>query len=278
MNLDFRFPKLCPINHYSRKNVGYLISIAENCEVLYDTDDDNRPKENWHLPQFFCSNELGSGEKFINVYQHFSNANIWPRGFPLDEIRKPPPLFRKTSETATVGIWQGLADSDPDVDAIYRLTNGIEVKFEDGLPVFLRKGSYCPINSQNTFWRKELFPLMYLPAKVSFRFTDILRGYIAQVISWNHGYQVGFTQATVDQERNDHDLMIDFQQEIECYTQIKQVVDLLERITLSKSVLDDLILCYEALSKAQIVPKEELPLVRAWVEDVGLAEKQGASL
>ena len=41
--------------------------------------------------------------------------------------------------------------------------------------------TYSPFNSQNTLWRKELLPLAYLPSKVTFRYTDILRGMIALV-------------------------------------------------------------------------------------------------
>ena len=41
---------------------------------------------------------------------------------------------------------------------------------------------------------------MYLPTFVTFRFTDILRSYVAQPIMWNAGYRLGFTNATVTQK------------------------------------------------------------------------------
>ena len=51
---------------------------------------------------------------------------------------------------------------------------------------------------------------MYLPAFVSFRFTDILRGYVAQRIMWDYGLRLGFLPPNVFQKRNEHDLMADF--------------------------------------------------------------------
>ena len=61
-------------------------------------------------------------------------------------------------------IWQGLADRNPDIDAIYRLTQPLPVHFDKTkLRIALAEGSICPFNSQNTTWFREAFPLMYLP-------------------------------------------------------------------------------------------------------------------
>lgn len=74
---------------------------------------------------------------------------------------------------------QGLADENPDVDAIYRLTNDTPCYFDERAPVVLEAGTLCPFNSQNTATRRELFPLLYMPVFITFRFTDILRGLAA---------------------------------------------------------------------------------------------------
>src|SRR5947209_8527123 len=38
---------VAPLNHYARKNIGYLIAIANGTSVIFDTDDDNAPLETW---------------------------------------------------------------------------------------------------------------------------------------------------------------------------------------------------------------------------------------
>src|ERR1700691_4694073 len=78
-------------------------------------------------------------------------------------------------------------------------------------------GACCPFNSQNTTWFKEAFPLLYLPYYCSFRMTDIWRSFVAQRIAWTCGWPVLFHQSTMRQERNDHNLMNDFRDEISGY-------------------------------------------------------------
>src|SRR5436190_7607876 len=45
--LPFKLAKLLPENHYSRKNIGYL--LAKEKKIIIETDDDNIPKENFWL-------------------------------------------------------------------------------------------------------------------------------------------------------------------------------------------------------------------------------------
>ena len=202
MELGYDLVDVCPYNHYTRKNIGYLYAIQHGADVIYDTDDDNLPYDDWRLYDFVCSRQIVSRLKFVNIYKYFTEELIWPRGYPLDDIHGRTTLGSEEISPVEVGIWQGLVDNDPDVDAIYRLAVNKEVRFEDNPPVVLERGYYCPFNSQNTFWSKRTFPYLYLPATTSFRFTDILRGYIAQRLLWEQNLHLGFTGATVYQERN----------------------------------------------------------------------------
>ena len=179
------------------------------------------------------------------------------------------------SGTATkIGIWQGLADSDPDVDAIYRLIDNTEVFFDKRSPVVLAEGTLCPFNSQNTAVRQELFPLLYLPAYVTFRFTDILRGLVAQPIMWAHGYRLGFTEATVLQVRNPHDYMKDFESEIPCYLHPNHVIAAVTRaIDKGNTVSENLRLAYAELAKENIVTAQEIELLDLWLADVAALTK-----
>ncbi|MEJ7663681.1 MAG: hypothetical protein WKG07_31160 [Hymenobacter sp.] len=194
--------------------VGYLHAIQKGAQVIIDTDDDNIPYDGWQFPATEGTFATAPADKgFVNIYKNFTSHHIWPRGYPLDLILNADHNLKEeelTQQEAKIGIWQGLADSDPDVDAIYRLVDNTEIFFDKRAPIVLPEGTLCPFNSQNTMIRRELFPLLYLPAYVTFRFTDILRGLVAQPIMWAHGYRLGFTEATVIQVRNPHDYVKDF--------------------------------------------------------------------
>src|SRR4051812_19635532 len=173
--------KVLPYNHYCRKLMGYLDCIHRGAEYIVDTDDDNIPKDNWLFPAFEGTFDyIPENKGFVNVYQLYTDQKIWPRGLPLQLIAKQFDLEKDMSSAQTkIGIWQGLADEDPDVDAIYRLTSDTPCYFNQRAPLVLGKGTVSPFNSQNTMYREELFPLLYLPTYVTFRFTDILRGLVA---------------------------------------------------------------------------------------------------
>ncbi|HEY0042285.1 MAG TPA: hypothetical protein VGB71_16550, partial [Flavisolibacter sp.] len=130
-----------PYNHYCRKMMGYLHAIASGAEFIVDTDDDNIPKDDWAFPGFEGKFQTIPGDKgFVNIYQLYTDAPIWPRGLPLNLISKKFDLETgMTEQHMKVGMWQGLADEDPDVDAIYRLTSDTPVYFKRREPVVLGK-------------------------------------------------------------------------------------------------------------------------------------------
>lgn len=266
-NLEFELIEFLPFNHYSRKNIGYLYAIKEGADIIYDTDDDNFPTSDWQLPDFHCNRMIVSSERFVNVYKYFTRYNVWPRGFPLDEIKKYSDDKLKTNMIIDIGILQGLVDIDPDVDAIYRLTVNKKIIFDKHPQLAIDKGCYCPFNSQNTFWIRNIFPCLYLPVSVTFRFTDILRSYIAQRLMWVDDLRIGFSKAVVYQERNIHNLMVDFEQEIECYLKTKAVVDILESIDLNSNQPDNLLMVYKMLNKKGLVGNMELETCSAWIRD-----------
>jgi hypothetical protein len=263
--------KILPVNHYCRKMLGYLSAIENGAESIIDTDDDNIPKEGYHFPPFEgLFNSVKESQGFVNIYQLFSKQRIWPRGLPLNMIRVDFELERKLHQRhLKVGIWQGLADEDPDVDAIYRLTSNEQCYFHQRAPITLGHFTVTPFNSQNTFVRKELFPLLYLPTYVTFRFTDILRGLVAQPIMWAHDYHLGFTNATVIQKRNPHDFMKDFLSELPMYQHVDKIVEVVSGVvSINYSIEDNLINAYEALLRKKIVESKELATLQCWLSDL----------
>jgi hypothetical protein len=267
----FQLSRALPWNHYCRKMIGYLAAMRDGAEAIVDTDDDNIPKERWEFPTTSGEFETTADDRgFINVYTAFTALRIWPRGFPLERIQLDDAQDTSgTPQQVKVGVWQGLADGDPDVDAIYRLTNNEPCYFNERAPLVLGRGTWCPFNSQNTLYVRELFPLLYLPAFVTFRFTDILRGLVAQPIMWAAGYRLGFTSATVVQERNPHDYLKDFESELPCYLLAQKVANIVTAaVRDSASVTDNLLSAYEALLSQAVVPADEMKTLHAWLRDL----------
>jgi hypothetical protein len=271
-----KFAEKCPTRHYARKNVGYLKAIADKSPVVAETDDDNIPYDSFLQDvnrQFTARAVLPkNGEKagWENVYTHFTKDRIWPRGFPLELINNSLKNISPLGNPATYDcpIQQFLADGDPDVDAIYRLTLEHVTRFEHNR-VVIQPGTYCPFNSQNTIFWPETYPLLYLPAYVSFRMTDIWRSFIAQRCLYAMDKPLAFREATVLQERNEHSLIRDFKDELPGYLNNPRIVEILEGLSLSSDPArckQNLGACYEALISAEIVPAQEMELVTLWID------------
>ncbi len=273
LSLDSKFAKLCPTKHYARKNIGYIIALQNGTEEIVETDDDNFPRPEFWMDKTKSVKAYDIQQKgWVNVYNYFSDKFIWPRGLPLEELQKPSsPLTDFEVKELICPIQQGLADENPDVDAVYRLAYPLPLNFNKGMNIALGDGAWSPFNSQNTYWYKEAFPLLYLPAYCSFRMTDIWRSYVAQRIAWANGWSILFHEATVWQERNEHNLLKDFEDEIPGYLNNAKICKELAALNIKggkENMLDDLLICYDMLTSKGFVGKEEDGLVRAWCEDI----------
>ncbi|MEP6955655.1 MAG: STELLO glycosyltransferase family protein, partial [Chthoniobacterales bacterium] len=147
----FRFARLCPTQSYARKNIGYLIAMAEGASRIVETDDDNISRVSfWDERSLEIEAPRLANGGWVNVYRYFSELMTWPRG---------------------------------------------------------------------------------LPAHCSFRMTDIWRSFVAQRIAWENGWSVLFHEATVRQDRNAHDLMRDFQDEVSGYLHNRAIVEALSHLS-----------------------------------------------
>jgi hypothetical protein len=283
--LPFRVATLLPEGHYSRKNLGYLLALERGARCIYETDDDNAPTPSWQPRRRQVRTRAVDRPGWVNVYRAFSDDPLWPRGFPLEQVNRPGgEVLEASAKEVEVDapIQQGLADGAPDVDAVWRLILDREITFRPGPSVRLAPGSWCPFNSQSTWWWPEAYPLLYLPTHCSFRMTDIWRGFIAQRCLWELGRELVFHAAEVVQLRNPHALLRDFADEVPGYLHNHDLVRHLASLALRPgpaAVADNLVHCYEALVAGNFLPAAELPLVRAWVEDVSrqVARPQGQS-
>jgi hypothetical protein len=259
------FPKLSeliPTRSYARKNIGYAYAFINNYDLIYDTDDDNysdiTDNHNKYSDKMIVSNN-----NFANIYKLYTNEKVWPRGLP---IRYTNTDFSITDQQSNCPVIQGLVNGDPDVDAIFRMTNNLKenkfVNFDDNNnnTYSLSPYTFCPFNTQNTYWTKrELFHLMYLPTTVNMRFTDILRGYIAEHQLWRRNLNVKFTKANAVQTRNEHNLVKDLSDELEMFEHTEEIIE-----WLINNKNTNLIQIYEWLVSKNIVKQHELEILKEW--------------
>jgi hypothetical protein len=259
-----------PYNHYARKNLGYLAAMHNKADLIYDTDDDNIPNKEWGLRFKETKASKSFGEGWFNAYEPMTTNKIWPRGFPLNKINSGKYSFG-AKESVISSIQQGLSDGEPDVDAIYRMVFNRKQTFGFDRSIYLEKNTWCPFNSQSTWWFPDAYPLMYLPVNCSFRMTDIWRSFIAQRCLWEIGQGVTFhSPSEVYQERNEHDLMKDFKDEVPGYLYNEEIVSILGKLKLESChglVTSNLYTCYRALVAEGLLPKDELNSVSKWIED-----------
>jgi hypothetical protein len=265
-----------PYDHYARKNLGYMKAIQNRASIIYDTDDDNIPNENWGMREVetIANKSLGNG--WYNVYQVMGSCGTWPRGFSLRHLKE---ILSFEDETSLVSssIQQGLADGEPDVDAIWRLVVNKFNGFKVDRSIYLQQNAWCPFNSQSTWWFPKAYPLMYLPIYSTFRMTDIWRSLVAQRCLWELGEGVTFhSPSEVFQDRNEHDLLKDFEDEIPGYLNNNKIVEALEATALmpwEDSILENLFRCYNTLVKKGFLPLKELTSLDKWIEDYEYATR-----
>lgn len=265
-----KIAELIPYSHYCRKNLGYIYAICQGADVVLETDDDNIPYSTFgESLDITVNGYIVRRHGWVNIYKYFTDVPIWPRGLPLTKISSAP-VLSETLVERRCPIQQYLADNDPDVDAIYRLVLNAPVFFQRRAPIIAGENTWVPFNSQNTAFFQEVFPLLYLPCHVSFRTTDIWRSFVAQAAIWNHKGALAFHSATVEQSRNEHDLMRDFSDEVPGYLGNERLVAALndERLKLTSRhipIADTAFELWRRLADEHIISSKELQLLEAWM-------------
>lgn len=267
--LPYELAKILPANSYSRKNLGYLAAMETGTATIYETDDDNAPMSHWDMRYPMLTAKTVRAGRWVNVYSHYTDEDVWPRGLP--------PLEADTlSELTTDGsfvmapVQQGLAQYSPDVDAIWRLTQDREIWFNSTGSVLVPPGTWSPFNSQSTWWWFEAFELMYLPSYCSWRACDIIRAFITQRIMWERNQGILYVGPEVIQKRNEHDLYQDLIEEIPILMHAEEIVRVLEDVHVIPylSNRSNVVDCYAALVREGFLPEKEMELVYTWMDDM----------
>ena len=166
-----------------------------------------------------------------------------------------------------VSCVQGMADGDPDVDAICRILFQPQTAFPDKTFV-IDDSFYAPTNSQLTRWHvQRALALLYLPSTVSWRVSDIWRGLIAQRFFSLTNMETQFKGGAGYQLRNNHDLLKDFIDEFQVHRDTHYLLEILEKVK-TKDIYDYMTEVYSILAKTQVIQDLELKRLSNWVEDV----------
>ena len=266
------FTKSIPWKHFSRKNLGYLFAIQHGAEFIFDFDDDNyilvddddqtmdilqlgNKAKNGSVNNMTLSNVkvIMQGPTAFNHHPIMgSSQNIsWARGFPIDLIQnkytqgaiayEQDLAFVDHATNKKIGVIQYLADGNPDIDAIHRLTKPLPLTFSSSSTssILVPYHSYAPYNAQATIHTRASFWATLLPTSVPGRVSDIWRSYFAQCIFKDIGLQLVFSSPIIEQKRNEHDYMKDYNAESDLYVKSGVLIDFLSSWTSDHTTLPE---------------------------------------
>jgi hypothetical protein len=273
--------EMIPYNHYCRKNIGYLYAIKKGYKLIYETDDDNIPFDDFDSILNYTSDSnmrmiSEQNNKWINIFKYFTNnAYIWPRGFPLQLLKNNPSfLMRDTDKIPS--IINGLVENDPDVDALFRIicNHQDSIQWTKNECVLIDNQNMCVFNTQNTFWlNPQLFMCLLIPSTVSFRYCDILRGIINNIILKKTDNYMMYMSPNVTQIRNEHNLMDDFKSEYEMYFHNEKILEYIENgidnnntDKNSMNVKELLSIIYKNLLDNKVIKQLDMDILKKWSE------------
>jgi len=213
-----RYPALSQFIGWStiqRRNVGFLVAVEMGADIISTVDDDNIPLDNWGRDIWlgctvrdvasYSTNQMCFDPISVTNYPH-----LWHRGFPVQLLTKRQ--YTLEYEKAEFDIQSNFWNGDPDVDAICRIKYKPDCEFNEEVFPFTTSASFSPFNSQNTILTRKAIKDYFVFPQTG-RMDDIWASYYMEAL----GYRVIYGVPTVKQDRNDHDLMVDFVKETNGY-------------------------------------------------------------
>lgn len=222
-----------------RRNIAGLRCLQKGAEILLYIDDDNHiTNGNYfteHLHEFTIKkNKIESSSNgYLNIMRSAIGKGVsnrtYPRGFPFGLREDTPQTEMRIAEVkvaANAGLWL----EEADIDAVTRIaTKPIIESYTISENSTLALGTWTPINSQNTAFLAKFMPGYFLSSEVG-RYDDIYAGYVFQKLANHFGYSTSYGKPIVTQHRNEHDLLIDLQQELSGMRNIDYVVKFIRDI------------------------------------------------
>jgi len=220
-----KWPKLSKLvgwNCIQRRNFAILEAYERGAEVIALIDDDNIPYNNWfrniQINKKLRCKEIKTNKKIFDPVGYTNHSNLWHRGMPLELVygRK-----YKTGKKTVIqpdiqaNFWNG----DPDIDAVCRMIFKPECNFKkNNFPFYSKKIS--PFNSQNTLLSRRVIKNYFLYPHIG-RMDDIWASFYVT----SKKYRVLYSEPTVYQERNVHNLIKDFKDEYIGYANSLKLVE-----------------------------------------------------
>lgn len=240
-------------NTIQRRNMATLYALQEGADIIAFVDDDNIPLDNWPFPdsvQFDgTSFVLPRKLTYSRIYNDFVDYGWKKISDPLLAIglsyphRGFPIVINKSSYhdnfsnvrssiDMSVDVIAGLWTGEPDIDAITRINNTYyPLEEDDFIPGadFLTTDpmgfTAFPFNSQNTIMTRRAALQYFLYPGIG-RYDDIVASYILQSRKGGN-FNVAFTAPTVRQDRNEHNILDDLEQEMWGYRNGRNFVALM---------------------------------------------------
>ena len=283
-NLNYRILKYIPTNSYSRKNIGYLYAIHHGAKEIFEINDniiDNFKYLNWKDNKnifdriIVCNNH---NSKMINPFSYFGINDIWPRGFVYKNISIDDNEYLNLASSQVKLnplVYQGIINGKPDVDSIFLLTRigknqNLDINFSEQNPLFYLPGNYVPINSKNTKYLYDVFPLLPLPTTTNKKISDIIRGYIMQYYSWRYNGGVIYLSSDAYKKGYNNATLSDLIEEKNLYYKIGELLDILkdEIFYEINEPIKLIINIIEKLVSREILGKNDLKMYKAYIKDL----------
>ena len=111
-----------------------------------------------------------------------------------------------------------------------------------------------------------MFIGLLLPCSVTFRYCDILKGIIANMLLRFNDKNMAYTSPNVTQLRNEHDLMSDFESEYSMYIANEKIIPIIqdgvENMKNNKEILYKI---YQNLFDNNIITQLDLDICQEWL-------------
>lgn len=253
-----------PWNTDNRRNIGYLMALESGCELLISIDDDNfiLPGYDFVGEHQIVGSEISDSitngsDGWFNICSLLTTdkkQEIFARGFPYYAQRESRKLIScDEKQPLKIAMNAGLWLDEPDVDAVFRLSQRPKIQSANDEAVVLDAKTWTPVNTQNTALTREA-ALTYYYVKMGFplqglkidRFGDILSGYLTQKCVKHLGQAVRLGPPVLDHRRSTHNLFKDLYHELAGIVLIEEFLPwLIEQQLEGANILD----VYESLSE-----------------------------
>lgn len=263
-------------NCVMRRSIALLEAIRLlHPDIIITIDDDNIPLDigNYFktFRQVLSTPYIGpvvySDSCWFNVGSMFEPP-IRHRGFPYDQESGYAIGF---DIDKTVGVVAGLWYGDPDISAVERIVNKPQIlQMSDILQqgIVVDNECFTPFNSQNTGYLGKLAPLMAVLPIVG-RYDDIWASYIAERIMLETGHCVFYGPPFTWQERNEHNLITNLEDEIFGMRHTSIFCNDLRNMNMGAgSPVEMLARVYEQMEHLAYIPQRLKEFGRAWMSDL----------